>query len=129
MKKLFKEPWLFDVQKVTGYIFLLILFIPGIMEAQVRLESCQLMARENYPLIRQYELIELSEEYTLSNANKAYLPSLDVTLIGGVISGFPSFSAPGESSSSTSDAQFISVLQLNQPIWDGGITRAKKGII
>ena len=71
----------------------------------------------------------MTREYTLSNANKNYLPSLDVTLIGGVISGFPSFSAPGEGSSSSSDMQLISVVQLNQPIWDGGITKAQKEVV
>ncbi len=96
---------------------------------QLRLEDCQQLARENYPMIQQYELIELTREYTLSNANKNYLPSLDVTLIGGVISGFPSFSAPGEGSSSSSDMQLISVVQLNQPIWDGGITKAQKEVV
>ena len=80
-------------------------------------------------MIQQYELIEMTREYTLSNANKNYLPSLDVTVIGGVISGFPSFSAPGEGSSSSSDMQLISVVQLNQPIWDGGITKAQKEVV
>lgn len=93
------------------------------------MEDCQQLARENYPMIQQYELIEMTREYTLSNANKNYLPSLDVTLIGGVISGFPSFSAPGEGSSSSSDMQLISVVQLNQPIWDGGITKAQKEVV
>ena len=129
MRKLFKKHRPRELGSASICIFLLALFLAGTLGAQVRLETCQQLARENYPLIQQYELIELSEEYTLSNANKAYLPSLDVTLIGGVISGLPSFSAPGEGSSSTSDMQLISVVQLNQPIWDGGITRAKKGII
>ena len=60
------------------------------LSGQIKLEDCQELARQNYPLIQQYELIELTREYTLSNAGKAYLPKLDVTLIGGVISGLPS---------------------------------------
>jgi outer membrane protein TolC len=87
------------------------------------------MARENYPLIKQYELIEKSKEYTLSNASKMYLPQLDVTLIGGAISGLPSFSPPGTESSSSVDLNMISILQINQTIWDGGITKAKKEVI
>ena len=129
MRKLFNQPRSLCKKEVTSFIFLLTLLFSGVLDAQIRLETCQQLARENYPLIQQYELIELSEEYTLSNANKSYLPSLDVTMIGGVISGFPSFAGPGEGSSSSSDMQLISVFQLNQPIWDGGITKAKKGII
>jgi outer membrane protein TolC len=93
---------------------------------QVTLEECLTKARENYPMIKQYELIEKSKGYTLSNANKSYLPQLDVTVIGGVISGLPSFSPPGTESSSSVDFNMISVIQLNQVIWDGGITKAIK---
>src|SRR5215471_9410201 len=59
------------------------------------LDDCQALARKNYPLIRQYELIEKSREFTISNANKAYLPQLSITGIGGYVAGLPSFMAPG----------------------------------
>ena len=109
--------------------FLMVIFLMGSSAyGQIILEDCQTKARENFPLIQQYELIEKSKEYTLSNANKAYLPQLDVTVIGGVISGLPSFSPPGTESSSSVDLNMISVIQLNQTIWDGGITKAKKRI-
>ena len=116
------------MQKVISSIFLAISLAANSAYSQVTLEECHAKARENFPLIKQYELIEKSKEYTLSNANKAYLPQLDVTVIGGVISGLPSFSPPGAESSSSTDFNVISVLQLNQTIWDGGITKAKKGI-
>ena len=119
----------FEMQIARLFFFSIFLLYSIASSGQVRLEDCQQLARENYPMIQQYELIELTREYTLSNANKNYLPSLDVTLIGGVISGFPSFSAPGEGSSSSSDMQLISVVQLNQPIWDGGITKAQKEVV
>ncbi|WP_020529920.1 TolC family protein [Flexithrix dorotheae] len=92
---------------------------------QITLEECQTKARENFPLIQQYELIEQTREYTLSNAGKAFLPQLDVTLIGGVIEGLPSFGAPGSESSST-EFNMISMVQFNQVIWDGGLTKASK---
>jgi len=108
--------------------FTVICFYSGVAYSQITLEECQEKARENFPLIKQYELIEQSKEYTLSNANKAFLPQLDVTIIGGVIDGLPSFSPPGTESSST-NLNMISIVQLNQAIWDGGITKASKGII
>ena len=112
-----------------SFMIVLLWFTGAGAQSQVSLEECQELAKQNYPLIQQYGLIEKSKEYTLSNANKAYLPQLDVTLIGGVISGLPSFSPPGSESFSSSDVAMISVLQLNQVIWDGGITKAKKEII
>lgn len=116
--------------RIVTYFIALTLFCPmNVLLGQISLESCQSMARENYPLIKQYELIEKSQEYTLSNANKMYLPQLDVTIIGGAISGLPSFSPPGTESSSSVDLNMISILQINQTLWDGGITKAKKEAI
>ena len=37
------------------------------------------MAKENYPLIRQYELIDKTVEYSLSNVKKAYLPQFNLS--------------------------------------------------
>lgn len=108
--------------------FTLICIYSGVAFGQITLEECHNKARENFPLIKQYELIERSKEYNLSNAQKAFLPKLDVTIIGGIIEGMPSFSPPGTESSSP-DFNMISILQLNQVLWDGGITKARKGII
>lgn len=100
----------------------------GVAFGQITLEECHNKARENFPLIRQYELIEQSKEYTLSNAQKSFLPQLDVTIIGGIIEGMPSLGPSGTESSST-NFNMISILQLNQVLWDGGMTKASKGII
>ncbi len=99
------------------------------VNGQISLEECQEKARENYPLIKQYELIEQTREYTLSNANKAYLPRLDLTMIGGIIEGLPSFSPPGSPESNSVDFKFITMAQLNQTIWDGGITKSRKEMV
>lgn len=93
------------------------------------IEACQDSALKNYPLIHQFGLIEQSKELTLSNANKAYLPSFDITLIGGIIEGMPTFAPPGSEPTSSSNMNLITVGQLNQVIWDGGMTKASKGII
>jgi len=42
------------------------------------LERCLEMAEQNYPLIKQYELIEKTKEYGVANAQKGYLPQLNV---------------------------------------------------
>ncbi len=101
------------------------------------LEDCQTKARNNYPLLKQYGLIEKTEAYNLRNANKAYLPQFtlsakatyqsDVTEIPSQLStvisqmtGQP-FSFP-----SLSKDQYQAVLELNQVIWDGGLVSAQK---
>ena len=58
-----------------------------------------------------------------------FLPQLSFNIIGGVVDGFPSFDVSGSNESSGSNMQLISVVQLNQAIWDGGITKANKEMI
>ncbi|MBL7850462.1 MAG: TolC family protein [Cyclobacteriaceae bacterium] len=110
-------------------ICLLLGLSPAFLWAQdvLTLEECTSLARANYPLIKQQELLTKSEEYTLSNANKAYLPQLSVTGIGGyIINGLPSMSLPGQPAPEPDKMQAIALLQLNQTIWDGGATKSAK---
>lgn len=44
--------------------------------AQPTLDECRRLAREHYPEIRQYNLIRQTKEYTLSNANKSWIPQV-----------------------------------------------------
>jgi outer membrane protein TolC len=111
-------------------ISILVIFIAITSQAQtLTIEACQDSALHNYPLIQQYGLIEKTKELTLSNANKNYLPQFDITLIGGIIEGMPSFSLPGAESSASTEVNLISMVQLNQVLWDGGMTKASKDII
>lgn len=43
------------------------------------LNDCLEMANQNYPLVKQYALIEKSKEYSISNAQKGYLPQINVS--------------------------------------------------
>src|SRR6187402_144610 len=112
---------------------LLILFLFfGLYTAngQITIDGCQEKARANYPLIKQYDLIAKSSDYNISNANKAFLPQISLTGIGGyVIAGLPEFSVAGKAPAESSKAQFIGIAQINQVIWDGGATKSQKDII
>src|SRR6476660_1588947 len=90
------------------------------------IDSCYALAVRNYPLIRQYELIEKTKEYTLSNAGKAYLPQVSVTAIEGYVFGdLPNLG----NAEGSSNFKFIGLAQVNQTIWDGGATKTQKKII
>ena len=47
----------------------------GIFAQQLTLDECLSKAKANYPLVKQYGLIEETGNYNLSNANKSYLPA------------------------------------------------------
>lgn len=94
----------------------------------ISLQQCYDMARSNYPLIKQLDLIDKSTEYNISNANKAYLPQVSITAIEGyIINGLPSF-APG-APSDNGNFKFIGIGQINQTIWDGGGTKVQKDML
>ena len=113
----------------NSVIILLIGFDAGLGYSQISIPFCQEKARANYPLIKQYDLISKSTEYTLSNAARAYLPQISVTGIGAYIfKGFPSVTLPGGAERESEKFQFIGIGQINQTVWDGGATRAQKDI-
>ena len=54
----------------------LLLFMAGIygQTGHITLEECQQKTQDNYPLVRQYDLVEKTKEYNLENAVRGYLP-------------------------------------------------------
>jgi outer membrane protein TolC len=109
------------------FVFLILNF--HYLFGQINIDTCQTKAHVNYPLIKQYDLITKSTEYTISNANKAYLPQISLTGIGGyIINGLPSATIPGRPEQEPDKFQFIGIAQINQTIWDGGATGAQKDI-
>lgn len=99
----------------------------GAASGQLTLEECQRAARENYPLVKQYELIGKTRDFTLENASKGYLPQIsvsgkvsyqsDVTKMPIAIQGLE-FGLDKD--------QYQTVVELNQAIWDGGTARQRR---
>ena len=112
---------------------LLLLLCQPCMKAQnLTIDICQKKAKANYPLVKQYGLIEQTAQYTISTANKGYLPQLSLSAkatyqsavtqipasLGDVLSkltGKP-FSFP-----ELPKDQYQAMLEATQVIWDGGV--------
>lgn len=109
-------------------IFCTLIFCHGYSFAQLTIENCYEKAKANYPLIKQYGLIEKSKEYNLSNAGKNYLPQLSLSAKASYQSDVTEIpiSIPGLKGL-TKDQYSVS-LDLNQTIWDGGVTHSKKAL-
>ena len=122
--------------RTKTFILLLLLFCAAPCMAQLTLEECYRQAQTNYPLIRQYELIEKTEAYNLENAARGYLPQLafsaqatyqsDVTHIPIDLDalGFSGVEIP-----TLSQDQYKAELSLNQTIWDGGAIRSRRNAL
>ncbi len=68
-------------QKSKWLIGLLLICSHWVMAQQsnsLTLDNCLEMAKQNYPLIKQYTLIEKTKEYSIANAQKGYLPQFNV---------------------------------------------------
>ncbi|MDF9828824.1 TolC family protein [Parabacteroides sp. PF5-6] len=121
-----------------GYILLLLGVVLSIWaQERVSLEECRQWARMNYPLIHQYGLIDQTEQYNLSNAAKSWLPQFAVhaqATYQSEVTRLPldteklSSLIPGFDLPTVSKDQYKITAELNQTIWDGGISRSVREI-
>ena len=98
------------------------------------LDGIQQLARANYPAIRQFELIDRIEDFSLANASSAWAPQISLsgqaTYQSDVVS-FPEsmtdvFSMLGVDISGLHKDQYKLVLNIEQTLWDGGYTKSRK---
>lgn len=88
------------------------------------LEECYQRAKDNYPLINRYGLIEKTTEYNLSNAGKGYLPQFSLSAKASWQTDVTTVPLPNIPSMHKD--QYQATVDLNQTIWDGGNIRTQK---
>ncbi len=99
----------------------------------INLEDCYKLARQQYPLIKQRDLIEKTKDYTIQNAAKGYYPQLNINgqatyqsavtaiSVGGLPPPFNNISFP-----TISKDQFNVHGEVDQTIYDGGVIKQQK---
>ena len=50
----------------------------GLNAQTLKIDDCYRLAKENFPLVKQYELIEKTKEFSVGNAQKSYLPQFGI---------------------------------------------------
>ena len=58
----------------AGWLFAAV----GLNAQTLKIDDCYRLAKENFPLVKQYELIEKTKEFSIENAQKAYLPQFGI---------------------------------------------------
>lgn len=100
------------------------------------LDECQQLAAGNYPLLKRYDLIRATTDYTVSNASKGYLPQITVgaqaTLQSDVMALPDAMNAMlaascAEVKGLKKDQYRVSV-DVNQVIYDGGNIKSAKQV-
>jgi outer membrane protein TolC len=133
-----------DTNKYMRYtLLLLLLFVPLMGGAQepdmdstqaLTLEECREMARENYPLVAQYGLIEKTADYNVANARRNWLPQVSLSAQATYQSEVMDLELPSWVNSALGllgmeieglhKDQYKAAIEVQQVIWDGGATRA-----
>ncbi|MDR2910802.1 MAG: hypothetical protein LBV47_05510, partial [Bacteroidales bacterium] len=62
---------------ITGWLFLFAAAV-GLNAQTLTIDDCYRLAKENYPLVKQYDLIEKTKGFSIENAQKAYLPPFGI---------------------------------------------------
>ncbi len=100
------------------------------------LEECQQAAEKNYPLIRQYGLIEKTTQLTVANIQKGWLPQVSASAQATYqsdVTGWPDemktmMSGMGIDMQGLKKDQYRVGIDVQQTIYDGGVIGSQKRI-
>ena len=117
-------------------LFILAL-MPMLAQAQtVTLDECQQLARENYPLIKRYDLIQQTTDFTVSNIMKGWLPQISAAAQATYQSDVMTLPDPlqgmlgqyGYDVKGLKKDQYRIGIDVNQTVYDGGLISNQKNI-
>lgn len=102
----------------------------------VTLDECQQLAHENYPLIRQYDLIRQTTDYTVNNISKGRLPQISAMAQATYQSDVMTLPDPlqnmlggqGYDVKGLKKDQYRVGIDINQTVYDGGLISGQKRV-
>ncbi|MGN0281109.1 MAG: TolC family protein [Prevotella sp.] len=115
--------------------FLSLMLLPLLATGQT-LEQCQQAAERNYPLIRQYGLIEKTTALTVANIQKGWLPQVSATAqatLQSDVTAFPDefqtlYQQLGIDMKGLKKDQYRIGIDVQQTVYDGGNIKSQKEI-
>ncbi len=111
---------------ITGLLFSCRLFSQA--DTALNIEQCRQWAVEHHPSYQQFDLIDQSNELKIKNLNKNHLPEMNVLGQASYQSDVTKvpISTPQFPMKPVSKDWYKLYLDVNQVIWDGGITKDNK---
>ncbi len=117
-------------------ILFLFVMTTAFVSVSQSLEECRRLAREHYPEIQQYDLISETEQYSISNAKRAWIPQVVLSGQATYQSATPTYpevlnamiAANGLDMSGIRKDQYKLAIDVTQNIWDGGLSKANREI-
>jgi outer membrane protein TolC len=97
-------------------------------ESSLSIEACYDLARKNYPLIKQKELLVKSMEFTIANAHSGYLPQVGIYAQATYQSDVTRLPGPAVLVEPLSKDQYKVYGEINQNIYDGGVIKNQTAV-
>lgn len=113
----------------------ILMMLPAMAQAQT-LEECQRAAKQNYPLIRQYGLIEKTTSLNVANIQKGWLPQVTASAqatLQSDVTAFPDklqtvFQQTGITMDGLKKDQYRVGIDVQQTVYDAGNIKSQKEI-
>lgn len=111
-------------------VLLLVVSVQAQDNSRLTLQQAYDLARQNYPVIRQKDLVRQTANLTIENLNKGFLPQLNISGQATYQSDVTSVpvSIPGVKIDEPSKDQYKIQAELSQLVYDGGNTAAQKNV-
>lgn len=119
------------MKKYFSFILLLLLqVITGCSQEPLRLQKAYELARQNYPLLKQRELIKQTREFTVDNLSKGFLPQFSLNGQATYQSEVTQIKIPlpGVTVDPLNKDQYKILADISQLIYDGGMIKQQKAI-
>ena len=115
-------------------ILILSILSPLLATAGLTIEQCVEKARDNYPMVKKYDLLASTLDIDLSDINKGWLPRIGVygqVTAQNVVPSFPEslsgvLQQMGQPMKGLGKLQYKAGVDVSQTIWDGGVSHARR---
>lgn len=115
-------------------ILILSILSPLLATAGLTIEQCVEKARDNYPMVKKYDLLAYTLDIELSDINKGWLPRIGVygqVTAQNVVPSFPEslsgvLQQIGQPMKGLGKLQYKAGVDVSQTIWDGGVSHVQR---
>lgn len=115
---------------MTRKFFLLAMILLPIAVHALSLNEARSMARDNYPAIRQYRMIEQSRDFTLDNVMKVWLPQVSISAGAyGFTDILKSDKKMEQAGMDMNNFMANASVMIKQSVYDGGQIAARKKVV
>lgn len=115
---------------MTRKFFLLAMILLPVAVHALSLNEARSMARDNYPAIRQYRMIEQSRDFTLDNVMKGWLPQVSISAGAyGFTDILKSDKKMEQAGMDMNNFMANASVMIKQNVYDGGQIAARKKVV